>query len=81
MDGVRRKDFGVEYNKDKLPIGSVTFLDVGGSSQGDVIVGPLKCGEKPFGRTALVTHIFLLKMSYLSQVLLNCLTNLYNLLD
>ncbi|KAH3692470.1 hypothetical protein DPMN_194311, partial [Dreissena polymorpha] len=49
MDGVTRKDFGKVINKSDLPIGSVTFLDIGGTSIGKYSVGPVMCAHKEFG--------------------------------
>ena len=36
-----------------LPIGSVTFNDIGESSTGEYFVAPLKCGRQEFGKQSV----------------------------
>ena len=48
-DGKARRDFGWITNRADLPVGSVTFNEIGGSSQGMYSVGWLGCSQAQFG--------------------------------
>ncbi|KAK3577967.1 hypothetical protein CHS0354_020807 [Potamilus streckersoni] len=58
-DGVERTDFGVITNKADLPIGSVTFLEVGSGRTSMYYAGPLRCAKKEFGYEATCQAYFL----------------------
>nr|XP_011437301.2 uncharacterized protein LOC105335200 isoform X1 [Crassostrea gigas] len=49
MDGRPRKDIGVVTKPEDLPVGSVTFNEIGDSSSGQYFVAPLKCSRQEFG--------------------------------
>lgn len=49
QDNATRSDFGYVLNKTDLPIGSLTFSDVGPGIFGSYLVGPLMCSQKEFG--------------------------------
>ena len=53
VDGRPRKDIGVVTEPKDLPIGSVTFNDIGESSAGEYFVAPLKCGRQEFGKQSV----------------------------
>lgn len=50
MDGRPRKDIGVVTKPEDLPVGSVTFNEIGDSSSGQYFVAPLKCSRQEFGK-------------------------------
>ena len=62
MDGKTRTDFGILTDRWELPIWSMVFDDIGGSSSGRYRVGPLMCSDIEFGNFILIDFSFTVKV-------------------